>query len=381
VGSMLGGGHAQLIQLLNSKSGDPINSSVFISNLDYDMSWQKVKDMFRRAGNCIRCELAQGDDNRSKGFGSAQFETPFEALTCIAMFNGMEIGRQHRKMSVRLDRASALHKVLEQLGVPSNEVTEKTIQQLQSIATLATLTASSGLGGGVGGGLGGGLGALAGIGGLGGVGALSQLSALTQQQPAQPSSTTQALSGLAGLGGLGGALGSLQALLTAGGLGSSLASLTGGGGVSALQQQQSATSYGSSSSGVGGGYGSFGGGYGQSSNRRDSVGGGYGNSGGRSDGRDGGSRGGNRDPPCAPGCRVFVRNLPFSIKWQDLKDKFRDAGPIKRADVKTNEDGRSKGCGTVTFDCPEDANRAVSLYNGSRMDGRDIEVKIDQMTN
>ena len=66
------------------------------------MSWQKLKDMFRRAGNCTRCELAQGDDNRSKGFGSAQFETPFEALTCIAMFNGAEMGRSYRKISVRL---------------------------------------------------------------------------------------------------------------------------------------------------------------------------------------------------------------------------------------------------------------------------------------
>merc|ERR1719354_319565 len=156
-GSMLGagGGHAQLIQLLNSKNGDPINSSVFISNLEYDLSWQKVKDMFRRAGNCTRCELAQGDDNRSKGFGSVQFETPFEALTAIAMFNGVEMGRSRRKISVRLDRAAQLHQVLEQLGVPSNEVTEKTIQQLQSIAQLATLSSTTGLG------------ALGGLGGLG----------------------------------------------------------------------------------------------------------------------------------------------------------------------------------------------------------------------
>ena len=58
--------------------------------------------MFRRAGNCTRCELAQGDDNRSKGFGSVQFETPFEALTAIAMFNGVEMGRSRRKISVRL---------------------------------------------------------------------------------------------------------------------------------------------------------------------------------------------------------------------------------------------------------------------------------------
>merc|ERR1719334_2528353 len=87
-----GGMSSQLIQLLNSKGGDPMNSSVFISNLDYDVSWQKLKDMFRRAGNCIRCDIAQDDDKRSKGFGTVQFETPFEALSAIALFNGMELG-------------------------------------------------------------------------------------------------------------------------------------------------------------------------------------------------------------------------------------------------------------------------------------------------
>ena len=55
------------------------------------------------------------------------------------------------------DRAAQLHQVLEQLGVPSNEVTEKTIQQLQSIAQLATLSSTTGLG------------ALGGLGGLGGM--------------------------------------------------------------------------------------------------------------------------------------------------------------------------------------------------------------------
>lgn len=368
IGSLLGGGHAQLIQLLNSKGGDPINSSVFVSNLDYELNWQKLKDMMRRAGNCTRCDLAQEEGtNRSKGFGSVQFETPFEALTAIAMFNGMEVGRGNRKMSVRLDRNAALHQVLEQLGVPSNEVTEKTIQQLQSIATLATLTAGTS--------------GLAAAGGLGGLGALSQLTALQSLQSnlqSNPVNSATALSSLAGLSGLGGALGGLQSLL-AGSLGS-LTSLTG---AAQLPTAPPPSSY----SGVGGGgYGGSSAGYG--GDRRDSVGGGYGGSrdnrsgdfGGRGGGSGGGG-GGGREPPAAPGCRVFVRNLPFSLKWQELKDKFRDAGRITRADIRTGEDGRSRGFGTVTFEVPEDANRAVSSFNQMQLDGRTIEVKIDQMNN
>jgi len=367
IGSLLGGGHQQLIQLLNSKGGDPINSSVFISNLDYGVNWQKVKDMLRRAGNCTRCEIAQDDDKRSKGFGSAQFETPFEALTAIAMFNGAEIGPQRRKMVVRLDRASALHQVLEQLGVPSNEVTEKTIQQLQSIATLSTLTGAGGLGG-------------LGAGGLGGLGALGQLTALASAT-GNISGGTSALSQLTGLGGalggLGGALGGLQNLL-GGGLGSTLTSLASasmasaptsntGFGTAPSSSYSGGMNYYGGSSGVGAGYGNS---DSNRSGRRDSVGR-PGDGGGR------GGGGGNRDPPAPPGCRVFVRNLPFSLRWQDLKDKFRDAGHVTRVDIKQNDDGRSKGCGTVTFEAPADAKRCVSQFNGTRIDGREIEVRLD----
>jgi len=60
--------------------------------------------------------------------------------------------------------------------------------------------------------------------------------------------------------------------------------------------------------------------------------------GGRRDSRGGGS-GGVKS--------VFVRNLPFSTTWQQIKDKFRDSGHVVRADIKTDDKGRSKGwnCG------------------------------------
>ncbi|CAJ0909471.1 1439_t:CDS:10 [Entrophospora sp. SA101] len=57
---------------------------------------------------------------------------------------------------------------------------------------------------------------------------------------------------------------------------------------------------------------------------------------------------------------LFVGNLPFNCQWQDLKDLFRNAGNIIRADVSTNYDGRSRGFGTVLFATSEDARNAVS---------------------
>ena len=56
--------------------------------------------------------------------------------------------------------------------------------------------------------------------------------------------------------------------------------------------------------------------------------------------------------------------LPFNCQWQDLKDLFRAAGNILRADITLGPDGRSRGFGTVLFATPEDAHRAVEMFNG-----------------
>ncbi|KAG0378756.1 hypothetical protein BGX24_002896 [Mortierella sp. AD032] len=60
--------------------------------------------------------------------------------------------------------------------------------------------------------------------------------------------------------------------------------------------------------------------------------------------------------------QVFVGNLPFSVHWKDLKDMFRRAGPVDRADVFMNGDMRSKGSGIVLFERAADVQRAI-LYS------------------
>ncbi|KAF9903884.1 hypothetical protein EC991_003221 [Linnemannia zychae] len=57
--------------------------------------------------------------------------------------------------------------------------------------------------------------------------------------------------------------------------------------------------------------------------------------------------------------QVFVGNLPFSVHWKDLKDMFRRAGPVDRADVFMNNDMRSKGSGIVLFERASDVQRAI----------------------
>lgn len=74
-----------------------------------------------------------------------------------------------------------------------------------------------------------------------------------------------------------------------------------------------------------------------------------------------------------------MRNLPWRYTWQDLKDKFKGAGRVVRADIMTEPGGRSKGCGTVMFESPDDAVHAISMFNGTRVDGREIDVRMDSL--
>lgn len=75
---------------------------------------------------------------------------------------------------------------------------------------------------------------------------------------------------------------------------------------------------------------------------------------------------------------LFVGNLPFNCQWQDLKDLFRNAGNILRADVALGPDGRSRGFGTVLFATPEDAQNAMHIYNGYEYNGRVLKVHFDK---
>lgn len=73
---------------------------------------------------------------------------------------------------------------------------------------------------------------------------------------------------------------------------------------------------------------------------------------------------------------VFVENLAFTVSWADLKDYFRQAGTVLRADVHTYQ-GRSKGRGTVVFDSPEAAQLAIATLNNTSLHGRPIRVRDD----
>jgi RNA recognition motif-containing protein len=67
------------------------------------------------------------------------------------------------------------------------------------------------------------------------------------------------------------------------------------------------------------------------------------------------------------------------VRWQDLKDLFRKAGTVLRADVSLGPDNRSRGYGTVLLSSAEDAGRAIDMFNGYNWQTRILEVRPDRL--
>lgn len=77
-------------------------------------------------------------------------------------------------------------------------------------------------------------------------------------------------------------------------------------------------------------------------------------------------------------CSVYVGNLAFETSWQDLKDHMRQAGNVDQANIISSDDGRSKGCGLVLYQKPQDAARAIKELQNSELHGRPIFVREDR---
>ncbi|CAO1626333.1 unnamed protein product [Sympodiomycopsis kandeliae] len=78
------------------------------------------------------------------------------------------------------------------------------------------------------------------------------------------------------------------------------------------------------------------------------------------------------------GRTLFVGNLSYATQWQDLKDLFRSAGNIVRADIALGAEGRSRGFGTALFATNEEAARAVRMFHGYDHNGRALKVHFDR---
>ena len=73
--------------------------------------------------------------------------------------------------------------------------------------------------------------------------------------------------------------------------------------------------------------------------------------------------------------KLYVGNLAFQTSSTDLQELFSQAGTVESASVIEDRDtGRSRGFGFVEMASKEEAEAAISQFNGKEFNGRNLTV-------
>uniref|UniRef100_A0A7N5ZXW2 RRM domain-containing protein n=1 Tax=Anabas testudineus TaxID=64144 RepID=A0A7N5ZXW2_ANATE len=336
-------------EVIHALQARRLGTTVFVANLDFKVGWKKLKEVFSMAGVVKRADVKEDKDGKSRGMGTVTFEQSLEAVQAISMFNGQMLF--DRQMHVKMDEKS----------LPPDD-----FRQVEKPPQLPRGLGGIGMGLGPGGQplnanrLSGG-----GMSSMGPGGLLHNFTYVCMWK--KIAHTYMYRSGMGGmdrdfghsdmpmnrgfgdsLGGMGGGFG--------GGMGNMGSGLGGGmGNMSMDRMGSSFDRMGMSGMDMNHGFGGYGGG-------------GLGHMGGSMSDRGSGSK---------AGCQIFVRNLSYDLTWQKLKEKFSHCGQVMFAEIKM-ENGKSKGCGTVRFDSPESAEKACRMMNGTKINGREVDVRIDR---
>jgi len=75
------------------------------------------------------------------------------------------------------------------------------------------------------------------------------------------------------------------------------------------------------------------------------------------------------------GTKLYVGNISFQASEDDLKDLFSQAGEVVSVKMITDgATGRSRGFGFVEMSAEADAQKAITMFNGSSFLSRNIVV-------
>ena len=75
--------------------------------------------------------------------------------------------------------------------------------------------------------------------------------------------------------------------------------------------------------------------------------------------------------------KLYVGNLSYSTTEDDLRQLFAQAGNVKSVSViKDRDTGRSKGFAFVEMGSDEDAQKAISQFNGQSFQDRSLKVNV-----
>jgi cold-inducible RNA-binding protein len=66
---------------------------LFVGNLSFSSTEGDLLDLFKQAGNVVKCELIVDKfTNKSRGFAFVEMSTQEEATKAVQMFNGKDLG-------------------------------------------------------------------------------------------------------------------------------------------------------------------------------------------------------------------------------------------------------------------------------------------------
>jgi RNA recognition motif-containing protein len=75
--------------------------------------------------------------------------------------------------------------------------------------------------------------------------------------------------------------------------------------------------------------------------------------------------------------KLYVGNLSYSTTEDDLRQLFAQAGNVKSVSViKDRDTGRSKGFAFVEMGSDDDAQKAISQFNGQSFQDRSLKVNV-----
>lgn len=75
--------------------------------------------------------------------------------------------------------------------------------------------------------------------------------------------------------------------------------------------------------------------------------------------------------------RLYIGGLPYSSTEEELKAHFGGAGTVVGAQIISDRNtGRSRGFGFVEMSSEEEANQAITMFDGKDFGGRNLTVNI-----
>ena len=75
------------------------------------------------------------------------------------------------------------------------------------------------------------------------------------------------------------------------------------------------------------------------------------------------------------GTKLYVGNLSFNTTENELQELFSQAGPVQEVTLMQDKfTGKSRGFAFITMGSDEDAQNAISKFNGQTIEGRPLTV-------